>query len=71
MLWIILTNESASHQIIGANVAVKDDIYEMWITRPGNKGLKIKESPDKKEVMLYKDAIDYAIKQGESVLELD
>lgn len=68
MLWIVLTEQDASHQIIGCNLAQKDGKHEFWITRPGNKGLKVKESDNKKDVEILKEAVDYAVKNNERTL---
>lgn len=69
MLWIVV--KGASHQIISCNIHKDGDKYQLWVERPNGKSLKIVESTDKNEVELVKEAIDYAIKHREPVLELN
>ena len=69
MLWIVV--KEASHQIISCNTHKDGDKYQLWVERPNGKSLKIVESTDKSEVELVKEAIDYAIKNREPVLELN
>lgn len=63
MIWIIKGNES--HEIISTNIHVEDDKFQLWVTRPNGKTIKIFEDKDKNEANLLKDAIDYAITTGE------
>ena len=64
MIWIIKGDES--HNIISCNVFQneEEDIYEVWITRPNGKNLKVFKHEDKAEASLLKEAIDFAIQKG-------
>ena len=68
MLWIVMKDDS--HNIIACNVHQKEDVYELWVTRPTGKSLLITSNEDRKQVYTIKDAIDYAIEHGEPVLRL-
>ncbi len=68
MLWIVM--EKDSHDIIACNIAEVGDHYELWVTRPTGKSLKIKESNSIGDVLLIKEAIDYAVENGETALRL-
>lgn len=70
MIWIVVGDES--HQIISCNVHKWDNEYaklELWVTRPNGKNLKIKEG-NKEEIMELKEAIDYAIENGETAFRI-
>ena len=69
MIWIIKGSES--HEIISANVCHEKDKSELWVTRPNGKNLKVYENVDVHEVNLYKEAIDFAIEQGEKAFRID
>lgn len=67
-MWII--QEDSSHEIVSCNVHEKDGIFQLWVTRPNDKSLKIMES-DKEDVILeIKEAIDFAVIHGQNALEL-
>lgn len=68
-MWII--KDEVSHEIISANVHKEGNLFQLWVTRPNDKNLKLKESTDEKEITDYKQAIDYAIKHGECAFELN
>lgn len=73
MLWIV--NKDTSHQIMSCNVhRDKDDkgegIFQIWITRPNGKNLKLQESKNENTIVTIKEAIDYAIEKNEKVLRL-
>jgi hypothetical protein len=68
MLWIILKNDS--HSIIACNVCQRDGKYELWVTRPTGKSLKLMESKEEKDISTIKEAIDYAVEHGETALRL-
>ncbi len=73
MLWIV--KKEASHQIMSCNVHEDADdkgqaYYQLWITRPNGKNLKIEESYDEAHIREVKEAIDYAIEQNERALRL-
>lgn len=68
MLWLIV--KGASHQIISCNVHKENDKFQLWVERPNGKSLKIAEHQDEKEIELIKEAIDFAIKNRDPVLEL-
>lgn len=70
MLWII--KGDTSHQIVSCNTFhnFETGLYELWVTRVNGKNLKLEENADKKEVLLIKDAIDFAIESGETTLRL-
>ena len=73
MLWLIL--KQASHQIMSCNIHNDVDkegnpIYQLWITRPNGKSLKIEENKEKKFIEEIKNAIDFAIENKEPALRL-
>ena len=68
MLWIVM--KGTSHQIISCNTHKEGDKYQLWVERPNGKSLKIVESTNQEDVEIVKEAIDYAIKHREPVLEL-
>lgn len=68
MLWLIM--DDVSHQIISCNTHEEEGIYQVWITRPNGKSVKVKESLNKEEIEIIKEAIDYAIEKREPVLRL-
>lgn len=68
MLWLVIGDES--HQIISCNVHEEDGVYQLWISRPNGKNKKIDESKDKNEMILIKEAIDYAISKQDPILKL-
>ncbi len=69
MISIILGK--ATHQINSHNIHKEGDNYQLWITRPNDKNLKIKESTNENEIVELKEAIDYAIKHGQSTFEIE
>ena len=69
MIWIIKGSES--HEIISANVKHDEDKSELWVIRPNGKNLKVYENTEQVEVNLYKEAIDFAIEQGEKAFRID
>lgn len=73
MLWLIIKN--ASHQIMSCNIHEDEDknknpLFQLWITRPNGKNLKIKESNNRNIIEEIKEAIDYAIEHKETALRL-
>lgn len=68
MLWIV--THGASHQIVSCNLHHEGELYSVWVERINGKGLKLEESKNKSEVELVRDAIDYAIKEGHTTLDL-
>jgi hypothetical protein len=68
MIWLIIGN--VSHQIISCNVHEEDGVFQLWVTRPNGKNLKIEESTDKAKILEIKDAIDFAIEHKEPALRL-
>lgn len=70
MLWIVI--KGASHQIISSNIhKTEDNRHQLWVERPNGKSLKIVDSRDESEAELVKNAIDFAIRNGEPTLELE
>ena len=68
-MWIM--EDKLSYEIIGVNIhETSEGLFEIWITKKDNKTKLVKRSDDKEEIQLIKDAIDYAIKIGDKVLEL-
>ena len=68
-MWIM--EDKLSYEIIGVNIhETSEDLFELWVTKKDNKTKLVKRSEDKEEIQLIKDAIDYAIKIGDKVLEL-
>ena len=68
-MWIV--EDNLSYEIIGVNVhEPSEGLFELWVTKKDNKTKLVKRSNDKEEIQLIKDAIDYAIKIGDKVLEL-
>lgn len=70
MLWVNLGDRS--YQIISCNIARHKEtgLWQVWIERPNGMTTKVGESTDRKEVAIIKDAIDYAVERGETVLHL-
>lgn len=68
MLWLI--QENASHQIMSCNIHNANALYELWVTRPNDKNLKIAESTQQKDITTIKEAIDYAIENGIHALRI-
>ena len=68
-MWIM--EDKLSYEIIGVNIhETSEGLFEIWVTKKDNKTKLVKRSDDKEEIQLIKDAIDYAIKIGDKVLEL-
>ncbi len=55
---------------MSCNIHNADNIFELWITRPNDKNLKIAESTQQKDITIIKEAIDYAIENGIPALRL-
>lgn len=68
MLWLI--TEGQSCQITGCNVHNENNKYQVWVERTGGKTLKIAEGNEKDFIYDIKEAIDFAIENGEKVLKL-
>ena len=69
-MWIM--EDKLSYEIIGVNIhETSEGLLELWVTKKDNKTKLVKRSDDKEEIQLIKDAIDYAIKIGDKVLELE
>ena len=68
-MWIM--EDKLSYEIIGVNIhETSEGLFEIWVTKKDNKTKLVKRSDDKEEIQLIKEAIDYAIKIGDKVLEL-
>ena len=68
-MWIM--EDKLSYEIIGVNIhETSEGLFELWVTKKDNKTKLVKRSEDKEEIQLIIDAIDYAIKIGDKVLEL-
>ena len=68
-MWIM--EDKLSYEIIGVNIhETSEGLFELWVTKKDNKTKLVKRSDDKEEIQLIKDAIDYATKIGDKVLEL-
>ena len=68
-MWIM--EDKLSYEIIGVNIhETSEGLFELWVTKKDNKTKLVKRSNDKEEIQLIKEAIDYAIKIGDKVLEL-
>ena len=68
MIWIV--KGDFSHQIVSCNVHFEDDKYQLWVTRVNGKSLKLDENVNKDEILVIKEAIDYAIEHKEHALRL-
>lgn len=68
MFWLIIGD--VSHQIMSCNIHNNNDKFELWVTRPNDKNLKIAESNDGADIREIKDAIDFAIEHGASALRI-
>lgn len=69
-MWIM--EDKLSYEIIGVNIhETSEGLFEIWVTKKDNKTKLVKRSNDKEEIQLIKEAIDYAIKIGDKVLELE
>jgi len=69
MLWVIIGE--SSHEIISCNIGFADGKHAIWVERPNGKSLKISEGERKADVMVIKEAIDYAIQHGHKTLNLN
>ena len=71
MIWEIKGDES--HEIMSSNMFEneEEEIFEVWITRPNGKNLKVFVHEDKDEAKLFKEALDYAIKTGEKTFTVE
>lgn len=69
MLWLIVGD--ASHNIIGCNTCEKNGMHQVWVERVNGKTLKVRESKNKNDVQIVKEAIDYAIENGHKTLNLN
>jgi len=71
MLWIVKDN--MSHQIMSCNTHYDEQkgVYQVWITRPNGKNLKIDESKNEELIKEIKEAIDFAVEKREPVLRLN
>jgi hypothetical protein len=68
-MWLI-KNET-SDKIIGTNLCDnKPGILQLWATRPTGKTFKIAESTIHQDVADLKNAIDYAIRNGDNYFEM-
>ena len=68
-MWIV--EDKLSYEIIGVNIhTTVNNMHEVWATKKDGKTKLIKKSKDINEVSEIKEAIDYAIKTGDKVLEL-
>jgi len=68
-MWIM--EDKLSYEITGVNIhETSEGLFELWVTKKDNKTKLVKRSNDKEEIQLIKEAIDYAIKIGDKVLEL-
>ena len=70
MLWIVL--DTASHAIIACNLHHDEEakVWQLWVTRANGKSLKIAENQNRAPIATMRDAIDYAIENGDPVLRL-
>lgn len=68
MLWLVTNGQSCA--ITGCNIHSSNGKHQVWVERTGGKTLKIAESASLEDVQVVKEAIDYAVKNGEKVLEL-
>ena len=66
MLWIV--DGETSFKIIGCNIHNGEKVSQLWVTREGDKGLKLREG-DMEEISMFKEAIDFAIETGSKVLK--
>jgi hypothetical protein len=69
VIWIIKGDES--YQINALNVTKRNNNFELWITRSDGSGLKILQDKDEGIVKEYKEAIDFAIKEGKNVFKIE
>jgi hypothetical protein len=67
-MWLI--KGDFSHQIISCNIHEDNGLFQIWVTRPNGKSMKIDENKDRNIVQEIKDAIDYAIEHNEPALRL-
>lgn len=69
MLWVI--KGDYSHQIVSCNIHEDNGVFQLWVTRTNGKNIKLEESANREEVLLIKEAIDYAIEHREPTLRLN
>lgn len=70
MLWII--KEDRSYQIVSCNLFYnrKNKMHEIWASNAKGENFKLDEKRKREDVLLIKEAIDYAIETGETALRL-
>ena len=68
MLWLITENESVI--VNECNLHEQGNKWEVWVRRYNGTSLKIKQSKEKEDVALIKEAIDYAIENNVKALRL-
>lgn len=68
MLWIV--REDSSIQIEACNIHKENEKFQLWVTRPGGKTLKIDESENLEKIQEVKDAIDFAVENEIKTLRL-
>lgn len=69
MIWLVI-DEKKSETIVASNIHEEGNVFQLWVTKLNGKTQKIKESTDKAEITLIKDAIDYANENKETTLRL-
>lgn len=70
MLVIIVKDETVD--LIGYNLYFDEatNKHSLWVRRPNGKTLKIAESFDREKVEILKQAMDYAVYNGDRVMNL-
>ena len=64
--------QEATYDVVGYNMFQVGDLtdnYQLWIIRPGEKGMMVKTGT-RAEIQELKEALDYAIDSGEKLFEI-
>jgi len=70
MIWLVIDNEK-SDTIVSCNTHEENGKYQLWVTKINGKTQKIRESENKADIQIIKEAIDYAIEKKETAIRLD
>ena len=69
MIWLILREQS--HQIRSCNIHQEENEFQLWVTRPNGKNMKVLTSESLDEISDYKSGIDFAIENGHKTFKID
>lgn len=75
MLWLVKNNKngiSYSYEIQACNIHFNKETntYQLWVERNNNSNIMVSESKKHEDIAELKEAIDFAIERGETVLRI-